>query len=561
MALCLRSGLRSVVTFVDSNPRPEAFVVVGERPLSLRQPVTPLRGTENGVHCICADPGHSHGDTQHVLTIMSQLCLAHYCEIHGPQCVLCTQAVPEPCHTQSTHSVRVSPTSSPERGQDVLAPSPSDAPTSAFSSLATPSYGPNENVKEGNRRKVTGASGADVPETRSVKGKSTLQASGEPSSASKSSQPSGSTAGKAAAGQSTRGSAGFQALGGVQQSDGNACASCSFTVPQSLSKQLPEGAPGSPNKQGGKSNSSPVLRTRAPLKGRRGSGQEGNGSESSGEDVKQPEKGQSSSRASKMSSTPRQIPPHARGVETVKRSGTKSPPHVVTYLTMHHPQLSEDYTTLRHSIIRTLSLETLPRGSSSGPLVFTSPQTGHTIAFIFRIPDPHARGHRRTYALIALSPTKTSQTRSSAASPLVLENLSLSDPGSTAPSGSAISSITTAFAQVASWITSLAELAADKRKREIEESSQRSAQESSALSSPSATRAGSGSGDLKVTPASSFLSAKRVDPDGHPRGGTSAREVTNAKSLAEICGREGLFVEVHVRFVKLLGGLMRSRTS
>jgi hypothetical protein len=44
----------------------------------------------------------------------------------------------------------------------------------------------------------------------------------------------------------------------------------------------------------------------------------------------------------------------------------------------------------------------LPKGSPSGPLYFGDPHAGYTIAYVFRVPDPRARGKRRMYALLAL---------------------------------------------------------------------------------------------------------------------------------------------------------------
>ena len=459
--------------------------------------------------------------------------------------------------------MQVSPTSSPDRGDEVFASTPSDIPKSVPSQRAAAKPEVSGGTKEGLPAPSANLPKGGVSQSRGVRGKSAAQASGKAGLTTTSSQDSASERPAMSVSQSMRDSPSFQGLGGIQQSDGESCASCSFTVPQSLSKQLPEGAPGSPNAQSGKKNGSPVLRTRGPLRRRHGASGESS-SESSGDDgrgIASLSKAQTlASRAPLTSSTPKPIPPHAKRADAVKRSGTSSPTEALTYLTMRQPRSPEHYATLRHSIIRTLSVETLPRGSSSGPIVFTSPQSGHTIAFIFRLPDPHARGHRRTYALIALSSPISSQSTPKSSSAM-LESLSLSDTDAAAPSGAAISTVTTAFARMASWITSLAELGASNRKRDAHgngSATQAGAQEHTP-GSPLATKQSGGGGDVRVTPASSFLAAKRIDPDGYPRGGAAAREMTTAKSLAEICGREGLFVELHVRFVKLLGGLMNVR--
>ncbi|CAI4220024.1 unnamed protein product [Parascedosporium putredinis] len=44
--------------------------------------------------------------------------------------------------------------------------------------------------------------------------------------------------------------------------------------------------------------------------------------------------------------------------------------------------------------------------ASGGPIFFGDPLAGYTTAYIFRIPDIHARGHKRIYAFLALSTHK-----------------------------------------------------------------------------------------------------------------------------------------------------------
>ena len=43
---------------------------------------------------------------------------------------------------------------------------------------------------------------------------------------------------------------------------------------------------------------------------------------------------------------------------------------------------------------------------AGGSLFFGDAMTGYTTAYIFRIPDVHARGHKRVYAFMALSKHK-----------------------------------------------------------------------------------------------------------------------------------------------------------
>ena len=60
-------------------------------------------------------------------------------------------------------------------------------------------------------------------------------------------------------------------------------------------------------------------------------------------------------------------------------------------------------------------------------------------------------------------------------------------------------------------------------------------------------------GSRDHTPVSSFLGGRAVDIDGLPRRGAGAA----GKGLAELCGREELFVELHAVFVRLLTKLGR----
>lgn len=62
-----------------------------------------------------------------------------------------------------------------------------------------------------------------------------------------------------------------------------------------------------------------------------------------------------------------------------------------------------------------------------------------------------------------------------------------------------------------------------------------------------------------MTPLSSFLAAKKVDPDGYPRDSHSASsmlEDAKKRGLAEIVGQEDFFVELHASFVVILARLV-----
>jgi hypothetical protein len=61
-----------------------------------------------------------------------------------------------------------------------------------------------------------------------------------------------------------------------------------------------------------------------------------------------------------------------------------------------------------------------------------------------------------------------------------------------------------------------------------------------------------------LSDVSSFLSARKVDPDGYPR---VSRDVMRAKGLAEIVGNDNFFVELHARFCVILAALVKEFSS
>lgn len=175
---------------------------------------------------------------------------------------------------------------------------------------------------------------------------------------------------------------------------------------------------------------------------------------------------------------------------------------------MRGPPNPADYALLRSSSIRTLSCELLPRGLSSGPICFGDDEAGYTIAYIFRLPDPMARGKRRSYALVALAGKDAG--RAFRACPVIWR----------------------AFGRIASGIVNSAEKYQEEEKRREEERNQASSQE----------------GGRQYTPVSSFLTGRALDPDGHPRRLGQIR----ARNLAEIVGNQYIFAEIHANFVALL---------
>jgi hypothetical protein len=268
-------------------------------------------------------------------------------------------------------------------------------------------------------------------------------------------------------------------------SDEDTCASCSLTVPENVSKQLPEGAPGSPQAYGSGRHGSPVLRSREVVHSC------GSSPPDFDDDVHEPRY--------HHYATSESVQSHS--------SDASCHTHVITYLTLRGPPNPADYALLRRSSIRTLSCELLPRGLLSGPLCFGDAVAGYTIAYIFRLADPRARGRRRSYALIAMAGKDAG--RAFRACPLIWRT----------------------FGIIASGITAAAERFQEEEKRR---------EEGEDDSSKAKGR--------NYTPVSSFLTGRTVDPDGYPRRAGPIK----AKSLAEIVGNESVFAEIHAQFVALL---------
>jgi hypothetical protein len=272
----------------------------------------------------------------------------------------------------------------------------------------------------------------------------------------------------------------------VGGADGDTCASCSLSLPDDVNKQLPPGAPGTPTRDGKGKNGSPVLRSREMV----------HSCGSSHSDVDD-----SAHESHAHASLPDSLPSSSTA------SDASCHTHMLTYLSLRGPPNPADYALLRRSSIRTLSCELLPRGLSSGPICFGDSSAGYTVAYIFRLPDPMARGKRRSYALVALAGKDAG--RAFRACPVIWR----------------------AFGRIASGIVSSAERFQEEEKRRKEQKD-----------------SGSKVGGQDYTPVSSFLTGRVVDPDGQPRRAGQVR----ARNLSEIVGNQYIFAELHANFVALL---------
>lgn len=347
------------------------------------------------------------------------------------------------------------------------------------------------------------------------------------------------------------------------------CGNCALTIPSHLKGKIPSGAAGSPSQNEG----SPYLRTRRPIQRVPTPSEDTPSSSSSSStpstsDISDSDTSDAQTRptlARDSSSTVQQI------TFTTSSEDKDAPPtvheHYLDYTSTHTPLSSPTYTLLRNCCLRTLSTENLPPSticpptstpittnasshstSSGGPIFFGDPLAGYTTAYIFRIPDPCARGRIRRYALMALD---TSGQRRAMRS---------------------FSFLATKFRELASWILELAEREAERLESantEITITSSESSpggqgseaadKKTSLVSYPTPmsplplkTELGSGR-QTKFKQTSSFLSGRTFDPDGYLRKG--GYNVFRARGLAELVGMEDFFLELHRRFVVLLAQL------
>ncbi|KAK5005468.1 hypothetical protein LTR28_007685 [Elasticomyces elasticus] len=307
--------------------------------------------------------------------------LAHFCEIHGPTSILCTQVLPLSCDTcnpddlsspSSHRHHRPSLSVSPEKAQWL--PSVSK-PTTRLSPLNSP---------------------FETPPTSPHISK-TAENPYFPSFSSRAS---------------------YHRYSGSFEAEGESCASCTFEVPKEFGDKLPEGAPGSPKRDGRGRNGSPVLRSKESVLAWGGLNDDSSDEEDYSNDCFGPPDGMSDSDTERTTrpgsinivrkNATRAYSIHSSASTYSSHSAFSAPPeathsHSLTFLTTRTPPDPRAYSTLRRSCIATLSTESLPRGLSSGPLTFGNASSGCTTAYVFRVPDPRARGHRRTYALLALS--------------------------------------------------------------------------------------------------------------------------------------------------------------
>ncbi|KAK9796964.1 hypothetical protein SCARD494_04047 [Seiridium cardinale] len=512
--------------------------------------------------------------TPSLLTSHIQLCLAHYCDLHGPTPLMVTEGLPVPCsrcYDETTDTER--PQTS---GMGGVHPSVADAMRKMTLNVPRSSSSPATD-QEAQRATMRRAAKMGVD-------KSTTASAVETPPQSPRDAPEGfKEQGK---GGLRRDSSFRRTYDDYVTKRANPCQNCALTLPKRQdSSNASKDDTSNPDDKAERPG--PTLRTRAPYARVYGG---------SSRDASPP----NSTPQSSCTSDDEEVSPTdtARGpsghrpTTSASRSSISSKSsmnthtHFLDYTSTHEPQIANTYSIVRNSCLRTLSFETLPRraehgsannsalnspvsgvqpslppytlpslsanpgyisapptpqsAAAGGPIFFGDSINGYTTAYIFRIPDMHARGRKRVYAFLALTTHR--------------ERLAMKVFGF----------IATAFRDLAAWVQDLAEAEAE-REREREErggptsgmSSYGGGYERGPRDSGIGLGLGGGSvSDRDRDSGSSFLTgggrstfANRMGMGGSMGPGGFAPK---ARGLAELVGLPDFFIELHARFVRLL---------
>lgn len=471
-----------------------------------------------------------------ILTSGVQLCLAHYCDIHGPTPLMVTEGLPIPC---SACYEGVFPNERPD--------SSSSTPTSAVQPSASISEALRRLSLDAHRNAASSNSpDQDEHPNRAALRRATQHASTSavdtpPLSPRYLSESSGTGLGR-------RESSYRRTYDETTTKRAGPCENCAMTLPkrQGISSR---------GCSDNESENGPTLRTRAPYARAYGSGIAGNAS---------PPNSTSTASDDEEGDAPRPSYHRRTGTltSTTSRSSASSSSvtihghtHYQYYTSTHEPVVPSSFSIVRASCIRTLSFETLPRGaagntpmaspstpnfvtthsagaaSSGGPIFFGDPSAGYTTAYIFRIPDLQARGHKRVYAFLALSTHR--------------ERLAMKT----------FTFISNAFRELVAWILSLAEAEAERASEGNSPHSAGGIYGAGAGSMGMASQTQDQGLSADTTTGSGFLSSgmgpmSRRMGAGYGYGGSGSS--TKPKGLPELIGLPDFFLELHQKFVQLL---------
>lgn len=476
------------------------------------------------------------------LTTELKLCLAHYCDIHGPTPLMVTEGLRTPCSVcfeepDASNSATFSKLKSDKRtrsGGPTSAPPQPQSSAALNDALRDLSLGPSGSVP---------ASEQDASAQRAALRRS-AGCSNSNATASSSALETPPESPRPVFQQPRRDSSFRRTYDDTVTKKQGPCDNCAMTLPRRQTA-------GSAMEDYATRAHGPTLRTKAPVErvfGTAGQASPPNSQTSSDTDGdREPIHRVRSRRKAPTTSSSRNT-----SCSSTSTSSERSPYHFhyVNYTSAHEPILPDSFSLIRSSCLRALSFETLPRPPSTsnpasspqlssppsfvttqspgsaatgGPIFFGDALAGYTTAYIFRIPDRHARGHKRVYAFLALSTHK--------------ERLAMKT----------FSMISQAFGNLSTWIQQLAEAEAER---------------TTTNSSPIGSFMYSGGGQPQPQPSafdplaavdrssSSFLTGGSAFTRRMGCGpGTSSLK---ARGLAELVGQPDFFIELHGKFVQLL---------
>ncbi len=473
-----------------------------------------------------------------------QLCLAHYCDVHGPTPLMVTEGLPVPCSTcyeDESRGYSGAPSDRPRTS--TRPPGESDPAVTAI----------NEALRRINLSGMPRSSSVPASEQEAQTYRAALRRAAQTAASGSAIEtpPQSPRLPQGPGLQPQRARHEFRrTYDEYVTRRAGPCENCALTLPRRQEGDKESGFDSQPER-------GPTLRTRAPCARVFG-----------GADSTSPPSSQnSSSSPSEDESTARPRLSHRRtttAISVASRSSASSAAtagahtHYLDYTSTHEPVAPNSFSIVRASCLRTLSLETLPRApatgapaagssvstptaspvtpafvtthsvgsaASGGPIFFGDPAAGYTTAYIFRIPDIHARGHKRVYAFLALSTHR--------------ERLAMKTFGFVAA----------AFRDMAAWIQAMAEAEAE---RSLAESS------GSSGASPVVPGPGYGSFPADLPPpvsgsGSSFLMGGAGGLSRRMGAGFGGSGVAlKPRGLAELVGLPDFFIELHSRFVRLL---------
>ncbi|RGP72849.1 golgi to plasma membrane transport vesicle coat [Fusarium sporotrichioides] len=452
-----------------------------------------------------------------------QLCLAHYCDLHGPTPLMVTEGLPASC------------TVCFEDGTEPADDRPRISPHASSTAL-------NEALKNLDLSRSTSVPASEQdPQAQRAK---LLRNSSSNTGANTSAIDTPPESPRPAPPHPRRDSSFRRTYDETVTKKQGPCDNCAMTLPR---QQAGTNSPQLANNARG-----PTLRTRAPAErvfGASGQASPPNSQTSSDTDGERDEDPRAPRHRVTPSVSSRNTSRSSKSGGTGNSTAAERTPfhlHYVDYTSTHAPVLPDSFSLIRASCLRTLSFETLPRAPSTanptspvmttspafvttqsagsavtgGPIFFGDANAGYTTAYIFRIPDVHARGHKRVYAFLALS---THRER------LAMKTFAV---------------VSTAFRDFATWIQQLAEAEAE---RAAENSPIGSSIYGGGYAPPQPPVESSGGTDRN---GSSFLTGG----SGFTRrmGGGPGASAPKARGLAEIVGQPDIFIELHRRFVHLL---------